>query len=283
MAHHDGKKHNGNKGRKKTGGKPSGGGWLPADDAHPKLKNGDYMARLQPLQYLMRSISISYFRQGLKGIVVVEGTDTAGKGGAIRRMTAELDPRHYDVWPIGPPSVEESRHHYLWRFWQRMPERGLIAVFDRSWYGRVLVERVEGLTPEAHWRRAYDEIRGFEQTLIDEGTRFVKIYLHVSAEEQRARLAERVRDPHRHWKVSAADFKSHLLRDRYLEAAEDMFERTSTDEAPWHVIAGDNKHHARIAVLETVTKALAKGVDLTPLPLDAETARLAEEVLGETG
>lgn len=277
MAKNGGKKRNG------KGHAGGNGGWLPADDAHPKLKNKEYDARLRPLQYLMRSISISHFRQGLKGIVVIEGTDTAGKGGAIRRLTAELDPRHYDVWPIGPPSVEETRHHYLWRFWQRMPERGLIGVFDRSWYGRVLVERIDGLTPEAHWQRAYGEICDFEKTLVDEGTRFVKIYLHVSEKEQRERLAERVRDPHKRWKVCAADFRSHLLRDRYLEAAEEMFDRTSTDAAPWQVIAADDKKHARIAVLEAVTEALGKDVDLTPLPLDAETARMAAEVLGETG
>lgn len=254
---------------------------LPSDADHPSLSHQAYAEQLLPLQYLMRSTSISYIRQGLSGIVVIEGSDAAGKGGAIRRMTAELDPRHYAVWPIGPPSAEEGRHHYLWRFWRRLPERGHIAIFDRSWYGRVLVERVDALTTKVGWRRAYDEIRAFEKSLIDDGTQLVKIYLHVSAEEQRRRLAERVKDPHKRWKLSADDFRSHLLRQEYLAAATEMFERTSTKRAPWHVIPADNKRYARIAVLETVTDVLSRNVDLTPLPLDDETARLALDVLRE--
>ncbi len=254
---------------------------FPADGKHPRLSKKVYAAELRSLQYLMRSISINYFKRNLTGIVVIEGSDTAGKGGAIRRMTAELDPRLYDVWPIGPPTAEESRHHYLWRFWQRLPEAGLIGIFDRSWYGRVLVERVDGLTTEANWRRAYDEINRFEETLIDAGTRIVKIYPHVSAEEQKSRLAERVRDSHKRWKISAADFRSHLKREAYLEAAAEILARTSTDAAPWSVIAADSKRYARIAVLKTVTQAFARDVDLSPPELDAETLRMAREVLGE--
>jgi len=254
---------------------------LPGDKAHPRLSSKAYAARLQPLQYRLRAIAIAYVRQRLNGIVVVEGGDTAGKGGAIRRLTAELDPRHYAVWPIGAPSAEEARHHYLWRFWRRLPERGRIAVFDRSWYGRVLVERVDGLAAEARWRHAYDEICAFEASLVADGTRLVKLYLHVSPNEQRARLAERMADPYKHWKVSAADFRAYVLRDRYAAAATEMFRRTSTAAAPWHVIAGDDKHHARLAALETVIEAFGKGIDVAPPPVDAETARLAREVLGE--
>lgn len=254
---------------------------LPADDNHPKLSRKAYEQRLLPLQYLMRSVALSYAERGHSGAVVIEGTDTAGKGGAIRRLTAELDPRHYDVWPIGPPTPEELRHHYLWRFWQRIPENGMLGVFDRSWYGRVLIERVDELTPESDWQRAYNEIREFEQSLIDNGTRLVKIYLHVTETEQRNRLAERVKTPHKRWKVSVADFESHIKRDAYLAAATDIFKKTTTDAAPWHVIAADNKRHARIVVLQTVTEALAKGVDLAPLPLSDETMRMAKKVLGD--
>ena len=253
---------------------------FPDDSNHPGLARDDYAKRLQPLQYSMRALSLAYFQQHLNGIVVIEGSDTAGKGGAIRRMTAELDPRHYEVWPIGPPTEEELRHHYMRRFWQVLPERGLIGIFDRSWYGRVLVERVDALTPEANWRRAYDEIRAFEQTLINGGTRLVKIYLHVTADEQKRRLAERVKEPHKRWKVSAADFRSHLQRDEYMSAAEEMFEHTSTEAAPWHVIAADNKRHTRVKVIETVFDAFAKDIDLAPLPLDEDTLRLAADVLG---
>lgn len=263
--------------------KPSPQAGLPADDAHPSLSAKDYAKALQPLQYLMRSISLSYRRQGLRAVIAIEGSDAAGKGGAIRRMTAELDPRHYDVWPIGPPTAEELKHHYLWRFWQRLPERGQVGIFDRSWYGRVLVERVDSLTTETRWREAYAEIRNFETALIDDGVRLVKIYLHVSAGEQRDRLAQRVKTPHKQWKISAADFRNFMQRDRYIEAATEMLDECSTDAAPWHVVAADDKNHARIAILETVTDALRKNVDLTPLPLDADTLRLARDVLGENG
>lgn len=132
----------------------------------------------------------------------MEGSDAAGKGGAIRRLTGELDPRHYDVWPIGPPSAEDLAHPYLWRFWQRIPANGTVAIFDRSWYGRVLVERVDGLIDADRWRQAYDEINAFEQGLVANGVRLIKVYLHVSPEEQRRRLAERVRDAYKSWKIS---------------------------------------------------------------------------------
>lgn len=253
---------------------------LPADGTHPRVSREEYDIRLRTLQLRMRTVSLAYHQQRLNGIVAIEGSDAAGKGGAIRRMTAELDPRHYDVWPIGPPTEEESRHHYLWRFWQRHPARGEIGIFDRTWYGRVLVERVEALAPGPQWRRAYDEIRNFEQALIDDGTRLAKIYIHVSADEQRKRLRERVENKYKRWKLSAADFRSHLRLAEYDAAATEMFAKTSTDAAPWHVIAGDDKHYARLAVLETVTEAFARNVDLSPLPLDEDTARLAAEILG---
>ena len=249
---------------------------LPKDDEHPSVERDEYEDRLRNLQRRLRMISLAYHQRGYKGIVVLEGSDAAGKGGAIRRMTAELDPRHYDVWPIGPPSAEELSHHYLWRFWQRMPERGLLGIFDRSWYGRVLVERVDELTVEPDWRRAYDEINAFEKLHMGDGTRIVKMYLHVSKEEQRRRLTERVRDKYKNWKVSAADFRSHQQRERYAEAANEMFERTSTPEAPWQVIAADSKRFARLTVLETAIEALGHGLDLSPLPLDPDIELLAK-------
>jgi len=249
---------------------------LPPDGEHPKIGREEYDQRLRDLQRRLRTISLAYHQRGYKGIVVLEGSDAAGKGGAIRRMTAELDPRHYDVWPIGPPSDEELRHHYLWRFWQRMPEQGLIGVFDRSWYGRVLVERVDELTEKSAWQRAYDEINAFEKLHLDGNTRIAKVYLHVSRAEQRRRLTERVRDKYKNWKISAADFRSHNQQENYTQAANEMFERTSTAEAPWHVIAADNKRYARLTVLETVIDTLGDGLDLSPLPLAPEVELLAE-------
>ncbi len=255
---------------------------LPDPADHPRLESRDYRRRLPPLQYLMRSVTLSYFRQKLSGVLAVEGSDAAGKGGAIRRLTGELDPRHYDVWPIGPPSAEDLAHPYLWRFWQRIPADGTVAIFDRSWYGRVLVERVDGLIDADRWRQAYDEINAFEQGLVANGVRLIKVYLHVSPEEQRRRLAERVRDAYKSWKISPADVRAYLASERYAEAAAEMFARTSSEAAPWHVIAADDKYHTRVRLLEIVTAALGRGVDLSPVPLDPETLRLAADVIGVT-
>ncbi|MCA8927460.1 MAG: polyphosphate kinase [Alphaproteobacteria bacterium] len=256
---------------------------LPADDAHPKLSKDDYEDRLRPAQYRMRTVALAGHTQGHRGIVVVEGGDTAGKGGAIRRLIAELDPRFFHVWPIGPPTPAERGQHYLQRFWARLPPAGQIAIFDRSWYGRVLVERVDGLTPADRWRAAYDEINAFEQALIDDGIRIAKFYFHVTRDEQQARLVERVRDRFKWWKISEADIRAHLAYDAYREAATEMLERTSTAAAPWHVIAADDKRHSRLVLLDTVAEAFARGVDTDPTPLTADLHRLARDVLGVDG
>jgi len=253
---------------------------LPADDDHPSITVEEYEARLRPLQLKMRSISLAYRQQRLPAVIVIEGTDAAGKGGAIRRMTAELDPRHYDVWPIGAPTVEEARNHYLWRFWQRIPERGMLSIFDRSWYGRVLVERVDGLAPEERWRRAYKEINQFERSLVDDGCRLVKLYFQISAAEQKARLRERLDKPWKHWKLSSEDLRAFGQRAAYEQAATEMFSETHTKRAPWNVIAANTKKYARIKVLETVIAALEDGVDIVPPPLDARVQALGDEVLG---
>ncbi len=249
------------------------------NDTAPRIGRKAYESRLAPLQRLMRLIALSYHRQGLSAAIVVEGTDTAGKGGAIHRLTAELDPRFYRVWPIAAPSPDELQYHYLWRFWQRLPGAGAIAIFDRSWYGRVLVERIDNLAPEKRWREAYDEINAFESLLAADGMRLVKIYLEISREEQQKRLLARASDPHRFWKISTADLRAHVKFDDYAAAAADMLEKTSTEASPWHVIEAEDKKHARIAMLEIVTEALGRDVELDPGPLDAETARLARDVL----
>ncbi len=253
---------------------------LPPDGAHPKLEKADYESRLLPAQYRMRDIAMAYYSQGLRGVIVIEGGDTAGKGGAIRRLTAELDPRFYRVWPIGPPSPTERQQHYLQRFWRRLPSAGQIAVFDRSWYGRVLVERVEGLIPAGRWRAAYGEINAFEQALVAEGIRVIKFYLHVSRDEQQARLVERARDRFKWWKISEADIRAHLAYDTYRAAAEEMIDNTSTEAAPWHVIAANYKFHARLAILESVAGAFGNGIDTAPQPLSDALRRMARDVLG---
>lgn len=256
---------------------------LTGDERHPHVSKHDYDGRLKNAQYKMRDVAMAFHGQGLKGVIVVEGTDTAGKGGAIRRLTAELDPRFFHVWPIGPPSEAERQLHYLQRFWTRMPPAGQIAIFDRSWYGRVLVERVDGLTAEERWRAAYDEINAFESTLAAGGIRIAKFYMHVTKDEQQARLSERAHLPHKWWKISEADIRAHLAYDAYREAAVEMVTKTSTETAPWTVIAADDKRYARLTMLDTVYRQFSAGIDLAPIPMTPELQRLARDVLGVNG
>jgi polyphosphate kinase 2 (PPK2 family) len=238
-----------------------------------------YERRLGELQVALLKLQQIYRAEGRRGIVVLEGWDAAGKDGAIRRMTEKLDLRWLRVCPIGKPSAEEQGRHFLWRFWQLLPPPGHIAIFDRSWYGRVLVERIEGYAREEEWRRAYDEINGFEKMLIDDGARLVKLFLHISAEEQLRRFAERIATPVKRWKLNPEDLRNRARRPDYLKALDDMFARTSTKTARWQVVPADYKWFARVAVAETVTRALAEGVELTPPPLDPEIAKTAARLL----
>jgi AMP-polyphosphate phosphotransferase len=229
------------------------------------------------LQRRLAHIAAASLRARTRSVVLVEGPDAAGKGGLIRRMTAELDPRGVKVWPIGAPTAQERSQHYLQRFWARLPDCGVIAVFDRSWYGRVLVERIEGFATEDEWRRAYDEISAFEHMLVEDGVRLVKLYLHVSPYEQRRRLLKRLGDPWKRWKLSSEDFRNRARAEDYITAADEMFARTSTKRAPWTLIAADDKDHARVAGLRVIADALGRGLDLSPptLPAEIETAARA--------
>jgi polyphosphate kinase 2 (PPK2 family) len=192
--------------------------------------------------------------------VVFEGWDASGKGGAIKRLVEPLDPRHVRVAQFAAPSSDEKRHHFLWRFWPSLPGWGGMAVFDRSWYGRVLVERVEGFATKHQWQRAYDEIVEFERTLLAEKMILVKLWMHVSPEEQLGRFESRQADPLRAWKLTDEDWRNRAKRGPYEKAVEDMFVRTEHPGAPWHVIAGDNKPYARVQVLRTVCDALESGL-----------------------
>ncbi|WP_305786572.1 polyphosphate kinase 2 family protein [Symbioplanes lichenis] len=190
--------------------------------------------------------------------VVFEGWDASGKGGAIKRLTAPIDPRHVRVSQFAAPTYDEKRHHFLWRFWPKLPGWGGMAVFDRSWYGRVLVERVEGFATEEQWRRAYDEIVEFERTLTAEGMIMVKFWLDVSPEEQLRRFEDRAADPLRAWKLTDEDWRNRDKRPAYEKAVKEMLGRTNHKNAPWHVIPGDDKHYARLAVVEAVCEAIEK-------------------------
>ncbi len=188
--------------------------------------------------------------------VVFEGWDASGKGGAIKRLVRPLDPRHVRVAQFAAPTYDEKRHHFLWRFWPVLPGWGGMAVLDRSWYGRVLVERVEGFATEEQWSRAYGEIVEFERTLAAEGMIMVKFWMHVSEEEQLRRFRDRAGDPLRAWKLTDEDWRNREKRPQYEVAVEEMLARTDHPKAPWHVIPGDDKRLARVTVAETVCAAI---------------------------
>jgi polyphosphate kinase 2 (PPK2 family) len=242
---------------------------------------GDYDKDLEKLQERLSRILVSHIVHGKRSVIVCEGWDAAGKGGAIQRMTSGWDPRAFQVWPIGAPTDEERARHFLWRFWTRLPGAGQIAIFDRSWYGRVLVERVEGLTPEGVWRRGYDEINEFEAQQNYDGTAIVKLFFHVTQEVQDERLQARLEHPWKRWKVTAEDFRNRGRRSDYLAAYEEMFERTSTRWAPWTVIDGNNKKAARIAALAAVADALEAAVPLKPPEAAPEVEALARQAFGK--
>jgi len=205
--------------------------------------------------------------------VIFEGEDASGKGGAIRRLVAKLDPRHVRVVQFAAPTHDEKRHHFLWRFWPSLPGWGGMAVFDRSWYGRVLVERVEGFATREQWLRAYDEINGFERTLADEGMILIKFWLHISSEEQMKRFKRREKDPLKSWKLTEEDWRNREKRPAYKEAVEDMVARTSVEpHACWHLIPAESKRYARVAVIETVIDEIEEGMRRhgmgPPAPID---------------
>ena len=218
---------------------------------------GDYDADIADLQKRLSHLFVANHIYRKSAIIACEGWDAAGKGGAIQRLVAECDPRSFSVWPISAPSAEEKAHHYLWRFWQRLPAAGEIAIFDRSWYGRILVERVEGFATEAEWRRAYDEINEFESQLAASGTLIVKLFFHITQEEQDDRFRKRLDHPWKRWKIGAEDIRNRAKRGPYLDAMKDMFAHNDTHWAPWTVIDGNNKKAARIAALTRVADALA--------------------------
>lgn len=227
----------------------------------------------------MLTIQQAYYHEKRRAVIVFEGWDAAGKGGTIRRLVERLDPRGVRVWPIGAPSAEEQGKHYLYRFWSRLPEPGTIAIFDRSWYGRVLVERVEGFAKKAEWTRAYEEINEFERLLIDDGIALSKIFLHITPEEQLRRFAERLANPNKRWKLTVEDVRNHQRWRAYMDAMHDMFDETSTKVAPWTAIHADKKWIARVKAIETIVETLGDGVDLRPPPIDPKVRRFAEEVL----
>jgi AMP-polyphosphate phosphotransferase len=192
--------------------------------------------------------------------VVLEGWDASGKGGALKRLVEPLDPRHVRVAQFAAPTDTEKRHHFLWRFWPALPGLGGMTVFDRSWYGRVLVERVEELATREEWERAYSTIVGFERTFCAEGGVVVKFWLHISEEEQLHRFEKRQKNPLKTWKITDEDWRNREKRPQYLEAVEDMLEHTEHSQAPWQLVEGDSKRYARVKVIETVNAEIERGM-----------------------
>ncbi|MGB5076704.1 MAG: polyphosphate kinase [Sphingorhabdus sp.] len=245
-----------------------------------KKYEGDYDNHLKSLQDRLAELQSLQILHGTRTLIIIEGWDAAGKGGAIKRLTANWDPRYFRVYPISAPTAEEKEQHFLWRFWTKLPGKCSTSIWDRSHYGRVLVERVEGFCTEAEWRRAYDEINEFESRQGEIGTKIIKLFLHVTQETQDKVLVERLEDPSKRWKVTAEDFRNRGKRSEYLEAMEDMFKRTDTRWAPWIVVDGNNQKAARISVLQHVIGALETSVpDQFPDP-EPEIMRMAREFLG---
>jgi AMP-polyphosphate phosphotransferase len=226
---------------------------LKLDEAEYKEKLLAYSARIAQL-----SDKLSSTRKSL--LLAFEGPDAAGKGGAIRRVTYGIDPRHYRVNAVSAPTDVEKEHPYLWRFWQKSPPEGRLYIFDRSWYGRVLVERIEKFCTEAEWQRAFGEINDFEKALVDSHTTIRKFYLSISSEEQLARFRERKVTPYKQYKLTEEDWRNRDKWDAYQKAADDMFENTSTSYAPWIVVEANDKNYARIKVLKKVMEALEETV-----------------------
>jgi polyphosphate kinase 2 (PPK2 family) len=215
--------------------------------------------RLAQLRLTLAGL-IGECRPGPPLIVVFEGWDAAGKGGAIKRLVAPLDPRHVRVAQFAAPSADEKRHHFLGRFWPALPGWGGMTVFDRSWYGRVLVERVEGLAGREQWERAYGEIEAFERTLADEGAIVAKLWLHISSEEQLKRFEARAADPLKSWKLTGEDWRNREKRADYEAAVEEMLERTDRPHARWRVVAAESKRYARVTVMRIAIEEIEAGM-----------------------
>jgi len=234
---------------------------LDTVDLSVTLTEAEYKRRLKALQNRLRLQAYQVYQQQRPVVLVFEGWDAAGKGGAIKRLTTCLDPRGYVVHPIAAPAGDDQDRHYLYRFWRRLPQTGQVAVFDRSWYGRVLVERVEGFSSEAAWQRAYAEINQFEQQLRARGTVICKFWLHTSPEEQLRRFQERAANPYKAWKLTPDDWRNREKRPQYEQAVNDMLAKTSTPAARWTIVAANDKHYARVMVLATVVKQLRRALD----------------------
>lgn len=238
--------------------------WLSSVDLKQTLSKKDYGKRKEQAQGNLNRLCRQAKQQKVSSVLVFEGWDAAGKGGAIRRILRALDPRTYRVIPIAAPTDEEQSQHYLWRFWRHLPNAGNITFFDRSWYGRVLVERIEGFAREDEWQRAYDEINQFEQELVESGIMICKFWLHIDQDEQLRRFEERKTTAHKAWKLTEEDWRNREKWDVYESAVDDMIQYTNTLHAPWTIVPANDKYTARVHVLETACEHLQKTLNGRP-------------------
>ena len=235
-------------------------GVLSGVDLSRKLTREEYKKELAHLQKRLESLHSELYRLRIPVVLGFEGWDAGGKGGAIKRLTSHLDPRGYKVCPTASPNDLEKSHHYLWRFWNNMPKAGHIAIFDRTWYGRVMVERIEGFCTEEEWKRAYQEINEMESHMANFGAVVIKFWLHIDKEEQKKRFTARQENPAKQWKITDEDWRNREKWDQYETAVNEMLVRTSTTYAPWVVVEGNDKYYARVKVLRTVVDALEKRI-----------------------
>ena len=233
-------------------------------DLSLSMEKEEYERELVKYQVSLNALGFQVYMQQRPVVIVCEGWDAAGKGGVIKRVTEKLDPRGYVVYPIAAPKGDDATHHYMWRFWRRLPETGQIAIFDRSWYGRVMVERVEGFCKEEEWKRAYREINEFERQLVDFGMILFKFWFHISKEEQLMRFEDRANDKIRSWKLTDEDWRNREKWDLYTQAVEDMILKTSTLTAPWTIVEGNSKYYARVKVLKTLVVKLGRDLRYDP-------------------
>ncbi len=244
--------------RVSTGYKACKKSLLDQADLSLELSREDYKEELKKYQKRFRELEYIIYTRRIPVIIAYEGWDAAGKGGNIRRLISGLDPRGFDVVPIAAPTPRELAHHYQWRFWKELPKAGHIAIFDRTWYGRVLVERIEGFAGETEWKRAYAEINAMEKAWTQSGAVLVKLWLHISPEEQLRRFEERKNTPEKNWKITDEDWRNREKWDVYHQAVDDMLSLCSPPEAPWTIIEANSKYFARIRVLKTVCEAIEK-------------------------
>lgn len=242
----------------KNGRAAFGSSVLDAVDLSKSLSKSVYKKELADLQKRMALLHSELYKRRIPVVVGFEGWDAGGKGGAIHRLTKTMDPRGYEVVPTSAPNDIEKAHHYLWRFWNHMPKAGHVAIFDRTWYGRVMVERIEGFCSRDEWQRAYNEINRMEAQLADAGAIVLKFWLHIDKDEQKKRFEERIEDPNKQWKITDEDWRNREKWDEYVKAVDEMILRTSTTYAPWIIVEGNDKLYARIKVLQTVVEAIEK-------------------------